>query len=60
MIQRGYRARLLLETPQAVHVLGQGRGEDLDRDLAPEPRIFGAIYFAHAARADRRDNLVGP
>ena len=33
--------------------------QDLDRDLAPEPRVARAVHLAHAAGAERRDDLVG-
>ena len=33
-------------------------GQDLDRDLTTEIRVGGAIHFAHAACAERTDNLV--
>ena len=34
-------------------------GQYLDRDVATEPRVAGTIHLAHAARAERRDDLVG-
>src|SRR6185436_11304683 len=58
MIERGHRPRLALEAREAI---GGGvglRGKDLDRDLAPEPRVVGAIDLAHAAPADRAEDLV--
>ena len=33
-------------------------GHDFDRDFAVEPQIARAIHFAHAARAERRQNFV--
>ena len=33
--------------------------QDLDRDLAPGPSVPRAIQIAHAAGAERRDDLVG-
>ena len=33
--------------------------QHLDRDLASEPRVAGAIHLAHAAGAERGDDLVG-
>ncbi len=36
-----------------------GLGQDLDRDLALEVRVRGAIDLAHPARAERRDDFVG-
>jgi len=40
-------------------MLSERRGQRLDGDVAAEPRVARAIHFAHAARAERRDNLVG-
>ena len=42
--------------------LGLGRqvlGQHLDRHLAAEPRVAGPVDLAHAARAERPDDLVG-
>ena len=36
------------------------RGENFDRDRAVESRVFRFVNFAHAARAQRRLNLIGP
>ena len=37
---------------------GESRRQRLDRDHAVEPRVAGAIDLAHAARAERRQDLV--
>ena len=58
MVERGGGARLLLEAAQAIGVGGERGGQDLDRHVAPEPRIARAIDLAHAAGAERRDDLV--
>jgi hypothetical protein len=34
--------------------------KDLNRDRALQPRITSAIHFAHAAGAERRDDLIWP
>ena len=49
---------LLLEALQAVLVGGQLLGDDLDGHVAAEARVVGAVDLAHAARAERRDDLV--
>src|SRR6516165_7298315 len=54
MIQRGDRTRFPLEALRKL-LLG-----NLDRDGAIKPRIAGLVYLAHAARANRREDLVGP
>ena len=40
---------------------GRGRGslrKHLERDLASEPRVAGAVDLAHPPRADQRDDFV--
>src|SRR5207249_4769498 len=58
MIQRGERLRLPLEARDALGVAGERFGQDLDRDVAIQLVIAGAIDLAHAARAKRRDDLI--
>ena len=58
MIQRGRGARFLLEAAQTIGVGGEGRGQHLDGDIAPEPRIARAIHLAHAPGSDEGDDLV--
>ena len=36
------------------------RRQHLDRDVAPQARVPGAINLAHASRAYRREDLVRP
>ncbi len=50
---------LLLEAAQAIGVGGEGGGEDLDRDVAAEARVLGAVDLPHAAGADGGEDLVG-
>ena len=52
-------ARLLLEATQPVGVLGEGRGQDLEGDLATDARVARAIHLAHAADAERPRHFVG-
>ena len=40
-------------------VLREARRQDLDRDLAPEPRVLRPVDLAHPSGADRREDLVG-
>ncbi len=58
VVQRGNGARFLFETAQPVCVPRQRLGQHLDRDLASEASITGAIHLSHAARAQRRLNLI--
>ena len=48
-------------SPEALHRLRIGVGfvgQELDRDLAPEPQVFGFIHHAHAACAKARQHAV--
>jgi hypothetical protein len=33
--------------------------QDLQRDVAPEPRVVREVHLAHAARAEQREDFVG-
>jgi len=59
MVQGRGRPSLLLESAQPVGIGGEGAGQDLDRHLAPEARVPGAIDLAHASGAQWRNDLVG-
>ena len=39
--------------------LRQVRGEDLDRDVATEPRVLRAVDLAHATGAERAEDFIG-
>ena len=52
--------RFLLEAAQPLGVARDARGQHLDRDLAPEPRVARAVDLAHGARAERALDLVRP
>ena len=58
MRQRGDRLGLALEARERGRIGGQVRRQDLDRDLAIERRVARAVDLAHAARAERGDDLV--
>jgi hypothetical protein len=60
VIQRGGGAGLLLESREAIDVGRKRGGQDLDRDVTPQPRITGAVDFAHAACTERGHDFVGP
>ena len=59
VVERGGGSRLLLEAAQSARVLREGRREDLDGDVAPEPRVARPVHLSHAARADAAGDLVG-
>ena len=58
MIQCGDGTRLTLETLARVGVVGEVRGQDLDRHSAVEPRVARFVDLAHPARADLRRQLI--
>ena len=58
MIERGCRLRLLDEAPAAA-LVGQAIGrQHLDGHFAAEPRVAGAIDFAHAPGTDWTEHLI--
>jgi hypothetical protein len=42
----------MVESAQAIRVMGHGRGEYFDRNVAIETRIASTVNFAHPARAE--------
>jgi hypothetical protein len=60
VIDGGDRASFLPKTLQPIRIGGDGRGKQLDRDLALQPRIVRAIDLSHATRAEQRLDLVRP
>ncbi len=58
--ERGYRFRLALEAREHVRIRGHRLRQHLDRDIAVELRIPRTVHLPHAARAEGREDLVGP
>jgi hypothetical protein len=58
MVQRRDRPRFMFESAQAIRIMGHGRGENFDRDIAIETRIAGAVDFAHPAPAEQDYDLI--
>ena len=58
MIEGGKRAGFALESQDRIPVSGDARRQDLDRDVAAEARIAGAIHLSHPSCAEERDDLV--
>ena len=52
MIQRGEDFGFALEPREAFGIGGERLGQDLDRDVALQVGVAGAIHLAHAAGAD--------
>src|SRR5262245_20857511 len=50
--------RLAFEPQDGGRIGGERFSQDLDRHIAIEPRIAGAIHLAHAAGPERADDLV--
>ena len=50
---------LALDAREQHGIFGDTAGENLDGDIAAQPRVVGAIDLAHAARAEQAGNLVG-
>lgn len=60
VIQRGQRLCLAREAGEALRIECEEVGKDLDRDVAIELGIAGAIHLAHSAGADGGDDVVRP
>jgi hypothetical protein len=59
MVERGQELRLALEPREPLGIAGDGRRENLDRDLSLEPRVLGDIDDSHAAALElARDPVV--
>ena len=59
MRQRGDRLRFSLEACAGRRIGRECFGQDLDRDVPIQFRVARAIHLAHAASAERRDDLIG-
>ena len=58
VVQRRGRAGLALEAFRGQRIGGSRLGQELDRDVATEPEVFGAVHDAHAAGAQPIDDAV--
>jgi hypothetical protein len=59
MLEMRHRLRFTLESLARFRRHARAADDDLDRDRSIQTRIARAIHLAHAALADRLDNLVG-
>ncbi len=58
VLKRGGEAGLSAESAQPL-TRGRRLGmEDLDRDLAPEPGVLGAMHLAHAADPEQAEKAI--
>ncbi len=51
-------AHLVVELRQPLRILGDGRRQELQRDVLAEAQILGAVDLAHAAAADQAEDAV--
>ena len=51
-------AGLALKSLPQLRILGKMIGEDLDCDIPVQPRVAGAINFAHSASANGCDEFI--
>jgi hypothetical protein len=58
MIQLGERSGLALEAGEPLRVLRQRCWQHLERDVAIQLGVAGAIHLAHSARANLRGDFV--
>jgi hypothetical protein len=58
MIQGRDRPSFLLEAPQPVSIARKRFRQNLDRHIAVETRVTGAVHLSHAAGTERRLNLI--
>ena len=59
MVERREHLRLAFESRQPLGIVGEQVGQDLERDLAAQLGVAGAVDLAHAARAKRASDLIG-
>ena len=58
MVERGEDLRLAREARHVVGVVGERRGQHLERDVAMELRVVGAVDLAHAAHSEAVGDFV--
>ncbi len=60
MVERCERRGFTLEAGEPIGIAGDERGKHLERDVALQPRVAGAVDLAHAACTNRLQDLIGP
>src|SRR5262249_20605278 len=58
MIEGGEDLRFPFEPREAVGVVDEGLGQDLQSDLAPQRRIVRSIHLSHPARTECGEDFV--
>ena len=59
MIEGRQDLRFSLESGETLAVLRERVGQDLERDLAAQLGVPGAIHLTHSAHTERPDDFVG-
>jgi hypothetical protein len=59
MVQCGERLRFAIESSEAIGILRERVGHDLDRDVAIQLRVSRAIDLADSACAERSLHFIG-
>ena len=59
MVERREHLRLAAESRQSIGIVGDDVRDDLERDVAVELVVPGAVDLAHASAADELEDLVG-
>jgi hypothetical protein len=59
MIERREHLRFATEPGETIDIVSDPRQQNLDRDVASQLRIAGAIDLSHAAGTQRPDNFIG-
>ena len=57
VIQRCEHLRFATESGEAIGIVGNGGKQDLDRNVAIQLRVAGAIDLTHPARTERGEDL---
>ena len=58
MIERRQHLRFAREAREAIRIVSDSRQQHLDRDVAIQLRIAGAIHLAHASGAEGGEDFV--
>jgi hypothetical protein len=58
MVEQRERLRFACEPSEPIWIVGEGVGQELQRDVAIQLRVARAIHLAHAAFADLRGDFV--
>jgi len=59
VVERRERFGLPPKTSESLGVAREEIGKDLDRYVAPQVRVAGAVDLAHAPDSDQRGDFVG-